>query len=111
MTMDQLLETTNGTKATEDTKKKKPKEEKKKHLPSLPSATSAAEMTAVTFAGLVDKTPIEWVSLANYEVFSLSPDGSFPLLKANCSKAVRLSDRKVLPVGSGRCYRISLSNH
>ena len=80
-------------------------------MPSLPGATSATEMTAVTYNGLSDKTPVEWSSLKNYEIFSLSPDGSFPLMKVSRSKAVRLSDREVLMVGGGRCYRVSLSNH
>jgi hypothetical protein len=94
----------NGNKATKDTRQRR-------HLPSLPGATSATEMTAVTYNGLSDKTPVEWVSLKNYEIFSLSPDGSFPLMKVSRSKAVRLSDREVLMVGGGRCYRVSFSNH
>jgi hypothetical protein len=61
--------------------------------------------------GLSDKTPIEWNQLKNYEIFSLSSDGSFPLMKVSRSKAVRLSDREVLMVGGGRCYRVSFSNH
>ena len=94
----------NGNKATKDTRQRR-------HLPSLPGATSATEMTAVMYNGLSDKTPIEWSSLKNYEIFSLSPDGSFPLMKVSRSKAVRLSDREVLMVGGGRCYRVSFSNH
>ncbi|WP_238553618.1 hypothetical protein [Fortiea contorta] len=76
-------------------------------MPSLPSAVSAADMSTVNFSGLVDRTPVEWTSLENYEAFSLAADGSFPMMKVSRSKAVRLSDRKVLMVGSGRCYRIS----
>ncbi|MGI2909028.1 hypothetical protein [Tolypothrix sp. VBCCA 56010] len=60
------------------------------------------EMTAVIYNGLSDKTPVEWNFLKNYEVFSLSPDGSFPMIKVSRSKAVRLSDREVLMVGGGR---------
>lgn len=93
-----------GNKATKDTKQRR-------HLPSLPSATSAAEMSSVIYNGLSDKTPVEWSFLKNYELFSLSPDGSFPMMKVSRSKAVRLSDREVLMVGGGRCYRVSLSNH
>lgn len=86
----------------------KPKTDKpKRHLPSLPSAMSASDMGTVNFTGLVDKTPVEWSSLENYEAFSLASDGSFPMLKVSRSKAVRLVDRKVLMVGSGRCFRIS----
>lgn len=94
----------NGSKANKDTKRRR-------HLPSLPGATAATEMTTVTYNGLSDKTPVEWSQLKNYEIFSLSQDGSFPLMKVSCSKAVRLSDREVLMVGGGRCYRVSFSNH
>lgn len=112
MTMDALDTMTNGTKATANSTKTKGKDDKpKRHLPSLPSATSAADMTSTNYTGLVDKTPVEWSSLRNYEAFSLSADGSFPMLKVSRSKAVRLSDREVMMVGGGRCYRISLSNH
>jgi hypothetical protein len=93
-----------GNKATKDSKYRR-------HLPSLPSATSATEMTAIAYNGLSDKTPVEWSQLKNYELFSLSADGSFPMMKVSRCKAVRLSDREVLMVGSGRCYRVSLSNH
>lgn len=110
--METLQTSVNGTKTPEETGKSNPKKDKKqRHLPSLPTATSAADMTAATFNGLVDKTAVEWISLKNYEAFSLSPDGSFPMMKISRSKAVRLSDRQVHMVGSGRCYRISLSNH
>lgn len=110
--MDTIEATSNGTKAAAIIANKPTKEIKqRRHLPSLPSATSAAEMNSVTYAGLSDKTPVEWSSVKNYEIFSLSPDGSFPMMKVSRSKAVRLSDREVLMVGGGRCYRISLSNH
>ncbi|MEH2072318.1 MAG: hypothetical protein V7K47_29905 [Nostoc sp.] len=62
-------------------------------MPSLPSAASAADMNQVEYLGLCDRTAVEWNSLRNYEVFSLSPDGSFPLMKVSRSKAVRLADR------------------
>lgn len=105
--MDTVETNTNGTrsqlqpgnKATKDTKVRR-------HLPSLPSATSATEMTVVAYSGLSDKTPVEWTFLKNYEIFSLSPDGSFAMMKVSRSKAVRLSDREVLMVGGGRCYRV-----
>lgn len=83
----------------------------KRYLPSLPSASSASEMSKAEYSGLVDKTPVEWKSLKNYEMFSLSPDGLFPMVKISRSKAVRLSDREVMMVGSGRCHRILLSSH
>lgn len=82
-------------------------DKQRRHLPSLPSAMAASDMSTVYLTGLVDKTPVEWSSLENYEAFSLANDGSFPMLKVSRSKAVRFSDRKVLMVGSGRCFRIS----
>ncbi|BAZ50141.1 hypothetical protein NIES4103_27550 [Nostoc sp. NIES-4103] len=110
----EALETThNGTKATSNTDKKatKEKDKPKRHLPALPSAVSAADMNNVEYSGLADRTAVEWTSLKNYEMFSLSPDGSFPMMKVSRSKAVRLADREVMMVGSGRCFRVSLSNH
>ena len=107
--MDAVSTNNNGTIAAVNNPNKASKP--KKYLPSLPSATSAAEMNSVIYNGLSDKTPVEWSFLKNYEIFSLSPDGSFPMMKVSRSKAVRLSDREVLMVGGGRCYRVSLSNH
>ncbi|WP_138504053.1 hypothetical protein [Nostoc sp. PA-18-2419] len=110
----ELLEATNGTKIAkteENAEGKTKKERAKRYLPSLPSAASAADMNQVEYLGLCDRTAVEWNSLKNYEVFSLSPDGSFPLMKVSRSKAVRLADREVMMVGGGRCFRVSLSNH
>lgn len=110
--MDTVEANQNGTKTAANADDKPAKVNKqRRNLPSLPSATSATEMTAVMYNGLSDKTPVEWSFLKNYEIFSLSPDGSFPMMKVSRSKAVRLSDREVLMVGGGRCYRVSLSNH
>jgi hypothetical protein len=110
--MDTLQVNGNGTKVSpNDTKTKAKGDKPRRHLPSLPTASSAADMSTVAFSGLVDKTPVEWTSLKNYEVFSLSADGSFPLLKVSRCKAVRLANREVMMVESGRCHRISLSNH
>ena len=116
MTMEALEATSNGTKAvvkTEDKTEEKPKRDRvsRRPLPSLPSAASAADMNQVEYSALADRTAIEWVSLKNYEMFSLSPDGSFPMMKVSRSKAVRLADREAMMVGGGRCFRVSLSNH
>jgi hypothetical protein len=106
--MEALETNSNGGKTSPSTGNSKGKTDKqKRHLPSLPSALSASDMSTVAFSGLVDRTPVEWSSLENYEAFSLAADGSFPMLKVSRSKAVRLADRKVLMVGSGRCFRIS----
>ncbi|MDZ8135138.1 MAG: hypothetical protein RM049_07515 [Nostoc sp. DedQUE04] len=112
--MEALEATSNGNKSakTEDKTEAKPKKERaRRYLPSLPSAGSAADMNQVEYLGLADRTAVEWDSLKNYEMFSLSPDGSFPLMKVSRSKAVRLADREVMMVGGGRCFRVSLSNH
>lgn len=101
----------NGSKAhvnKGDTPSKQPR--KQRYLPSLPTASSADERSKVTYNGLCDNIPVEWQQLKNYEVFSLSPDGSFPLIKVNKCKASYLSDRNTLAVGGGRCYRVYLSN-
>lgn len=112
MTMEALEATSNGTKAAPKTEDK-PKRDRatRRPLPSLPSAASAADMNQVEYSALADRTAVEWDSLKNYEMFSLSPDGSFPMMKASRSKAVRLADREVMMVGGGRCFRVSLSNH
>ncbi|MBH8575744.1 hypothetical protein I8752_22605 [Nostocaceae cyanobacterium CENA369] len=111
--MNALEATSNGTQTPLNTDKKssKDKEKQKRHLAKMASAVSAADMNSVEYSGLADRTAVEWTSLKNYEMFSLSPDGSFPMMKVSCSKAVRLADREVMMVGSGRCFRVSLSNH
>lgn len=108
--MDTLEVHTNGSKATSNTSKTKAKDGKPtRHLPSLPTASAASDMSSVSYNGLADKTAVEWSALKNYEVFSLSADGSFPMMKVSRSKAVRIGDKEVLLVGGGRCYRITVS--
>ena len=110
--MDAIDTSTSNGKATANGNHNGHKESKqKRYLPSLPSANSIDEMSKAEYTGLVDKTPIEWRSLKNYEMFSLSPDGLFPMVKVSRSKAVRLSDREVMMVGGGRCHRIALNSH
>lgn len=100
--------TNNGTKGGVNTAKSKGKGEvKRRYLPSLPTASSLSDMNKATYTGLVDNTPTEWNYLKNYEMFSLSADGSFPMMKVSCSKAVMIHNREVMMVGSGRCYRIN----
>lgn len=88
---------------------KKPK--KQRFLPPLPNFNSASDMHSATYSALVDKTPCEFHSLENYAIFSMSADGSFPMMRINCAKAVKLSDGKPYPTGGGRVYRVSLSAH
>lgn len=103
--------TSNGKAAANGSNGTRKDSKQKRYLPSLPSGSGQGEMSKAEYSGLVDKTPIEWKSLKNYEMFSLSPDGLFPMVKVSRSKAVRLSDREVMMVGSGRCHRILLSSH
>lgn len=82
-----------------------------RYYPTLQPISSTGDMTKVEYSGLVDKTPVEWKSLKNYELFSLSPDGLFPMMKVSRNKAVRLHDRNVEMVSGGRCHRILISSH
>lgn len=108
--MDTLEVHANGSKATSNTTKKQTKDEKpKRYLPSLPTVSGASDMSSVSYSALADKTAVEWSALKNYEVFSLSADGSFPMMKVSRSKAVRIGDREVILVGGGRCYRVAVS--
>ncbi|MEH2377737.1 MAG: hypothetical protein V7K27_02365 [Nostoc sp.] len=113
--METLEAISNGTKAGSKTEEKtdiNPKSQRAKRvLPTLPSAASVADMNQVEYSGLADRTAVGWDSLKNYEMFSLSADGSFPMMKVSRSKAVRLADRQVIMVGGGVCFRVSLSNH
>jgi hypothetical protein len=112
--MEALEATNNGNKTTSkstNNQKENEKQKPKRQLPSLPSAVAVADMNTVDYSALADKTAVEWNFLKNYEMFSLSPDGSFPMIKVSRSKAVRIADREVMMVGGGRCYRVSLSNH
>ena len=109
--MEALEATSNGTKALPINEDKPKRERAKRVLPTLPSAASVADMNQVEYSGLADRTAVSWDSLKNYEMFSLSADGSFPMMKVSRSKAVRLADRQVIMVGGGVCFRVSLSNH
>lgn len=107
-----MEQTINGTKPTTDqsnTKDKLPK--KPRYLPSLPTGNSLESMAITSYSALVSDTPVDFSSLDNYEVFSLAADGAFPMIKVNKSKAVRLTDRQVFPCGSGRVYKVSVSNN
>lgn len=79
-------------------------------LPSLQSVTGTSSMSEAAFIGRVDKSPTEWQLLNLYAAFSCAEDGSNPMVKVSRSKAVSLVDGKSHAVGSGRCYRIVLSN-
>ncbi len=110
--MDTSIEHSNGTKAASNNGKSTKKEVKqRRYLPSLPTASNADDMSKVDYSGLVDRTPVEFKSLKNYELFSLSPDGLFPMLKVSRNKVVRLFDREVTMTEGGRCHRIRLSSH
>jgi hypothetical protein len=84
---------------------------KQRYLPGLPSASSAKDMQQALYTCLIDRTPTEFNSLDNYEMFSMSDDGSFPMIKVSKSKATRLGDRKVFQTGGGRVFRVALQSH
>ncbi len=67
-------------------------------------------MSEAAFVGRVDKNATEWQLLPLYGAFSTAEDGSHPMVKVSRSKAVSLVDGKSHAVGSGRCYRVILSN-
>ena len=75
-------------------------------LPSLPSTASASEMISATYEVKVDVTPVNWDALPIYSVFSLSADGSYPLIKVHRSKYADLRTGNSHAVGSGRCFRV-----
>ncbi len=75
-------------------------------LPSLPSTASASEIGSVTYEAKVDTTPTNWDALPIYSVFSLSPDGSYALMKVHRSKYCDLRTGNSHAVGSGRCFRV-----
>ena len=109
---DLVNNTSNGSLRPIDLEQKATKKPKKQRfLPPLPNFNSASDMHSATYSALVDKTPCEFLSLENYAIFSMSADGSFPMMKINCAKAVKISDGKPYPTGGGRVYRVSLSAH
>ncbi len=79
----------------------------RRSLPALPSTASASEMSSVTYEAKVDSTPVNWDALPIHSVFSLSGDGSYPLVKVHRSKYCDLRTGNSHAVGSGRCYRVS----
>ena len=83
---------------------------RQRSLPSLQALTGTSEMKEACFNGRVDTNATEWQLLSLYSVFSTADDGSHPMVKVSRSKAVSLVDGKAFAVGSGRCYRIALSN-
>lgn len=97
---------TNGVAAA--LKLDKPKRQRK--LISLRAGASATEMSDASYRGKVDRAATDWSQLRNYDIFSLSPDGSFLMAKISRSKAFYLATREVVLVGSGSVYRVSLSN-
>lgn len=105
-------ETSNGSTTAPITSLKETTNKPKRHrnLPSLQSVTGTSEMSEGAFTGRVDKSSTEWQLLPLYAAFSCAEDGSSPMVKVSRSKAVSLVDGKGHTVGSGRCYRVVLSN-
>jgi hypothetical protein len=101
----------NGIKVTPDSNKPTGKpSSRQRSLPSLQAVTGTSGMSEAAFVGRVDKNATEWQLLPLYAAFSTAEDGSHPMLKVSRSKAVSLVDGKSHAVGSGRCYRVILSN-
>jgi hypothetical protein len=100
----------NGTSATGSGKSASKGQPRPRSLPSLQSVTGTSSMSEAAFLGRVDKNASEWSLLPLYAVFSTAEDGSHPMVKVSKSKCVSLVDGKAYPVGSGRCYRLVLSN-
>ncbi|NJR19337.1 MAG: hypothetical protein HC785_29110 [Calothrix sp. CSU_2_0] len=88
---------------------KKPR--KQRYLPGLPIASSAKDTNKGILDVLVNRSPVEFSALENYELFSTVDDGSDPMIKISVSKASRLSDAKPFITGGGRCYRVRLTNY
>lgn len=86
------------------------KQPRQRSLPSLQAVTGTSNMSEAAFVGRVDKNATEWQLLPLYAAFSTAEDGSHPMVKVSRSKAVSLVDGKSHAVGSGRCYRVILSN-
>ena len=102
----------NGSIPTSNTENKTTKKLKKqRYLPGLPIASSAKDTNKGTIDVLVSRTPSEFASLENYEIFSTVDDVSDPMIRISCSKAARLSDAKPFPTGGGRVYRVRLVNY
>lgn len=91
-------------KPEKEPKKLKPR----KPLPPLVTSAGANEMPEVSYAGRVENSPVNWVDLPRYALFSGSPDGSYPLLKISKTQYVDLRTGKSNWCGSGRCYRVLL---
>lgn len=100
----------NGASPTGSAKVSNKAQPRTRSLPSLQSVTGTSSMSEAAFIGRVDKSPTEWQLLPLYAAFSCAEDGSNPMVKVSRSKAVSLVDGKSYPVGSGRCYRVVLSN-
>jgi hypothetical protein len=101
----------NGIKTASDSGKTTGKpSSRQRSLPSLQAITGTSGMSEAAFVGRVDKNATEWQLLPLYAAFSTAEDGSHPMVKVSRSKAVSLVDGKSQAVGSGRCYRVILSN-
>lgn len=103
--MDQVQTANNGTVPAIAVGKSASKK-LRRNLPALPSVAGASDMTDVSYGCKVDASPTAWDALPLYSPFSLSADGSYPMVKVTRSKACELRTGKSILVGSGRCYRV-----
>jgi hypothetical protein len=106
----ETAERNGNTAASNNSKSASIKQPRQRSLPSLQAVTGTSNMSEAAFVGRVDKNATEWQLLPLYAAFSTAEDGSHPMVKVSRSKAVSLVDGKSQAVGSGRCYRVILSN-
>ncbi len=106
----ETAERNGNTAASNNSKSASTKQPRQRSLPSLQAVTGTSNMSEAAFVGRVDKNATEWQLLPLYAAFSTAEDGSHPMVKVSRSKAVSLVDGKSHAVGSGRCYRVILSN-
>jgi len=104
--MEQVQTANNGTVPVFNAGKSASQSRLRRNLPSLPSNPGASEMGDVSYSCKVDASPTGWDALPLYSPFSLSADGSYPMVKVTRSKACELRTGKSILVGSGRCYRV-----
>ncbi|MGI2909371.1 hypothetical protein [Tolypothrix sp. VBCCA 56010] len=104
--MEQVQTANNGTVPVFNAGKSANKTRSRRNFPSLPSVPGASDMADVAYTCKVDASPTSWEALPLYSPFSLSADGSYPLIKVSRSKAADLRTGKSIHAGSGRCYRV-----
>lgn len=94
------------TTSIKDTQAKDKKKRPKRQPPPLPAASGASDLADIVYNCKVDASAIAWESLPIWSVFSLSADGSYPLVKVSRSLYCDIRTGKSYSAGSGRCYKV-----